>query len=306
MKYIKSKLILKILILGSLLLISQQVLAQSWRPVRGSILFGISGMALISQQNSSLDFLVVHDNKQAHQERLGIITIKGKNQPEYLSVSWQSNTQLPIDLEALTSIPNTKDSFIALSSSGKAYKFKLNSDKKTISVSKEFELPAIPPGSNFEGFALQNIEGKLVAMWAHRGEGEQASTVYWGVLDLNKYQITSTNSANLKVPFPSGNVRHISDIKIDSGGIVYISAASDAGDNGPFKSAIYVAGYLTLSNSSGQISWRQSPQLVPLYRFNHHKIEGIELIPGADGGLIVGTDDENFGAYVYSLGDNVL
>jgi len=294
------------LILGSLLLISQQVLAQSWRPVRGSVLFGISGMALISQQNSSLDFLVVHDNKQADQERLGIITIKGKNQPEYLSVSWQSNTQLPIDLEALTSIPNTKDSFIALSSSGKVYNFKLNSDKKTISVSKEFELPAIPPGSNFEGFALQNIEGKLVAMWAHRGEGEQPSTVYWGVLDLNKYQITSTNSAKLKVPFPSGNVRHISDIKIDSGGIVYISAASDAGDNGPFQSAIYVAGYLTLSNSSGQISWRQSPQLVPLYRFNHHKIEGIELIPGADGGLIVGTDDENFGAYVYSLGDNVL
>ncbi|MBD2346933.1 hypothetical protein [Anabaena subtropica] len=304
MKYIKSKLIIKILILGSLLLISQQVLAQSWRPVRGSILFGISGMALISQQNSSLDFLVVHDNKQANQERLAILTIKDKNQPEYLSVNWTSNSQLPIDLEALTSIPKTKNNFIALSSSGKAYNIKLNPDKKTISVIKEFELPGIPPGSNFEGFALQNIESKLVAIWAHRGEGEQPSIIYWGILDLDKYQITSINSTKLKVPFPSGNVRHISDIKLDSAGIMYISSASDNGDNGPFQSAIYVAGYLGLRDN--KIIWRQNSELVPLYRFDHHKIEGIELIPGVDGGVIVGTDDENFGSYVYVLGDNIL
>lgn len=304
MKYLKSKLVIKILILVSLLLISQQVFAQSWRPVRGSILYGISGMALINQEKSAWDFLVVHDNKQTNQERLAILTIKGKNQPEYLSLNWPTNNQSPIDLEALTSIPRVKNNFIALSSSGKAYTIKLDPDQKTIAILKEFELPGIPKGSNFEAFALQNIEGKLVAIWAHRGEVEKPATIYWGVLDLNKYQIALAGSSQLKVPFPSGNVRHISDIKVDSAGIVYISSASDAGDNGPFQSAIYVAGYLGLRDN--KIIWQQNSHLFPLYRFNYHKVEGIELIPGADGGIVVGTDDENFGAYVYILGDNVL
>jgi hypothetical protein len=304
MKYLKTKLVIKVLTLVSLLLISQQVFAQSWRPVRGNILYGISGMALISQDNSSLDFLVVHDNKQTNQERLALLTIKGRNQPEYLSLNWPSNSQSPIDLEALTSIPNTKNNFIALSSTGKGYNLKLDTNNKSISVLKEFELPGIVKGSNFEAFALQNIEGKLVAVWAHRGEGKEAATIYWGLLNVNEYQITLAGSAKLKVPFPAGNVRHISDIKVDSAGVVYVASASDAGDNGPFQSAIYVAGYLGLRDN--KVIWQQNSQMIPLYRFNYHKVEGIELITGADGGIVVGTDDENLGAYVYLLGDNVL
>ncbi|MHC5934505.1 hypothetical protein [Nostoc sp.] len=295
------RLIINIVVLGALLLISQQVLAQDWRPVRGGIPFGISGIALIEQQSNSLDFLIVHDNKQKNQGRLAIISIKGKNQPEYFPLNWPNNIELPIDLEAITSVPEkTKFSFIALSSSGKAYYIRLNPANKTISVLKEFNLPGIIQGNNFEAFGLQNIEGKLVAIWAHRGERKQPATIFWGVLDLAKYQINLAGSANLKVPFPSGNVRHISDIKVDPVGIAYITSASDAGDDGPFQSAVYVAGYLGLHGN--KIVWRQNPQFVPLYRSNYHKIEGIELVPGAEGGVVVGTDDENLGSYVYIVG----
>jgi len=297
------KLIINIVIFSALLLISVQVWAQDWRPVRGGIPFGISGMALIEQQSNTntLDFLIVHDNKQKNQGRLAIISIKGKNQPEYFPLNWPNNIELPIDLEAITSVPEkTKSSFLALSSSGKAYYIRLESAKKTISVLKEFNLPGITPGNNFEAFGLQNIDGKLVAIWADRGEREQPATIFWGVLDLAKYQITLAGSANLKVPFPSGNVRHISDIKVDSVGIVYITSASDAGDDGPFQSAVYVAGYLGLRGN--KIAWQQNPQLVPFSRSNYHKIEGIELVPGAEGGVVVGTDDENLGSYVYIVG----
>jgi len=295
------KLIINIVVLSALLLISQQVWAQDWRPVRGGIPFGISGMALIEQQSDSLDFLIAHDNKQKNQGRLAIISIKGKNQPEYLPLNWPNNIELPIDLEALTSVPEQrKSSFIALSSSGKAYYIRLEPANKTISTIREFNLPGIIQGNNFEAFGLQNIDGKLVAIWGHRGEGEQPATIFWGIFDLTKYQITLVGSANLKVPFPSGNVRHISDIKVDPVGIVYITSASDAGDDGPFQSAVYVAGYLGLRGN--KIAWQQNPQLVPLYRSNYHKIEGMELVPGAEGGLIVGTDDENLGSYVYIVG----
>lgn len=299
----KRNLIIKILIVGALLLLSQQASAQGWRPVRGGITFGISGMALLSQQNGFRDFLIVHDNKQKNQGRLAIISIKGQNQPEYFPIDWPSNTELPIDLEALTSIPGKIDSrFIALSSAGKAYEIKIDPTDKTISVLQVFELPEIPPGSNFEAFALQNIQGQLVAVWAHRGAGKEPATIYWGVLDLVKYQITPAGSAQLTVPFPSGNVRHISDLKVDPAGIMYISSASDTGDDGPFESAVYVAGYLNLQGN--KIVWRHNPQLIPLHRFRYHKIEAIELVTGADGGVVVGTDDENLGSSVYVLGES--
>lgn len=292
--------ILNLVVVLGVLLLTPQVGAQDWQPVRGGITFGISGMALLEQQSNSLDFLIAHDNKK-NESRLAIISIKSKNQLEYLPLNWPSNTKLPIDLEAITSVPGQKNStFIALSSSGKAYYFKLDLSNKIIFVLKEFNLPGIPQGSNFEAFGLQNIDGKLVAIWAQRGEGEQPAIIYWGMLDPAKYQITLTGVANLKVPFPNGNVRHISDLKVDPVGIVYITSANDTGDDGPFQSAVYVAGYL--GSRDDKIVWRQNSQLVPIYRTDYHKIEGMELIPGAEGGVIVGTDDENLGSYVYLVG----
>ncbi len=35
----------------------------------------------------------------------------------------------------------------------------------------------------------------------------------------------------------------------------------------------------------------------------YHKIEGLEIKPGAARGIIVGTDDENMGASVYMIGE---
>ncbi|MEO3706289.1 hypothetical protein [Trichormus azollae] len=47
------RLMITIVVLGGLLLISQQVFAQTWIPVRAGIPFGISGIALINQQSDS-------------------------------------------------------------------------------------------------------------------------------------------------------------------------------------------------------------------------------------------------------------
>ncbi|WP_017655673.1 hypothetical protein [Fortiea contorta] len=279
--------------------IPQEVKAQEWRPVRGGILYGISGMALVEQKNNSLDFLIVHDNKKKDEERLAIIQLQGKQSLKYSPVKWQNNAELPIDLEALTPVPGKK-SFIAVTSAGNAYEIKLIASNNIL-VLQKFDLPKIPQGSNFEAFSLQNIDNKLVAVWAHRGEGKQPAIIYWGILDLDKAKITQVNSANLTVPFPSGNVRHISDLKVDETGVIFISAASDDGNDGPFKSAVYVAGYVGFRNN--KLALQQNSQLVPLYRSNAHKIEALELVPGAGGGVILGTDDENLGSYVYVMGE---
>lgn len=294
---------LKLLITGAILkvilLMPQDVWAQQWRPVRGGLLFGISGMALMSQENHSLNLLVIHDNKGKDEGRLAIITIKGQEQPEYFPLNWPSNAELPIDLEAIASIPGKANSFMALSSTGKIYSIRLSEVNKNISILKVFALPEIPKGSNFEGFALQEINGTLLAVWAHRGQGEEAATIYWGKLDLDTYQITPLGSAMLIVPRPTGkDVRHISDIKLDKSGILFITSATDPGNDGPFESAVYVAGSFGVSRSA--IAFQPNPELVPLSYYNYHKIEAIELVPGAAGGVILGTDDENMGSSVYT------
>lgn len=281
------------------LFICQELAAQQWRPVRGGIAFGISGIALVEQQPKSLDLLIVHDNKEKNQNRLAIITIERNNQPQYLPLQWPNNIDLPIDLEALTVVPGQRNSsFMALNSNGKIYHLTLDKVANKIAILKVFNLPSITPGSNFEGFGLQEVDNKLLAVWADRGEGEDPAKIYWGTLDLSNYKIAPKGAAILQVPWPnSPQVRHISDLKVDKAGVLFISSATDAGNDGPFNSAIYVAG--TFNVCGNKIGFRKNPELVSLARYDYHKIEGIELVPGVSGGLIVGTDDENMGSSIY-------
>ncbi len=278
---------------------AKPVQAQPWRPVRGSILFGISGMVFLEQQEDSTSFLIVHDNKRVGEGRLAMIKVTDKQAPEYLPINW-SNQPLPIDLEALTAVPGQSEpTFMALTSSGTVYHFRLSGNHQDVSILNVFNLPNLPEGTNLEGFALQQIEDKLFAVWAHRGNNEEPGVLYWGVLDLETNEITPQGSAGLTVPFPGSNVRHISDLKVDSAGIVYITSASDNGNDGPFQSAVYVAGGLSLQDNL--IVFRQNQALVPIYRLNYHKVEAIELVPGTAGGIILGTDDENMGSSVWGF-----
>ncbi|HEY9633986.1 MAG TPA: hypothetical protein V6D14_11295 [Coleofasciculaceae cyanobacterium] len=279
------------------ILMPQAALSQQWRPVRGGIQFSISGMALLQQQSDSYSFLVVHDNKDKNQGRLAIITLKGQKSPQYVPVNWPGSSPLPIDLESITAVPGRYEpTFMAATSAGSVYHLRLDTSKQNVSILKVFDFPNIPKGSNFEGFALQNINGQLLAVWAHRGQDKQPAIVYWGRLDLNTYQITPIGSAKLEVPWPVSAVRHISDLRVDSAGVLFISSAADNGDDGPFESAVYVAGAFGIGNE--QITFGQNFQLVCLYRFGHHKVEAIELVPGRTGGVIVGSDDENMGGSV--------
>ena len=292
------KFLLTLSVWAALATVPQSVLSHEWRPVRGGIQFGISGLALLPQQSEIKSFVIVHDNKEKNQGRLAIITIPNAEPPQYLPLNWPSDTPLPIDLESLTTVPGTPEpTFMAATSLGKVYHFRLDDSQQNISILKVFDLPNIPPGSNLEGFAVQTIENQLVAVWAHRGENQQPAILYWGQLNLNTNQIIPQGSTQLRVPFPVKGVRHISDLKVDPAGVLFISSAADTGNDGPFDSAVYVAGALKIRGQ--QIAYQQNYQIVPLYRFKYHKIEAIELVPGANGGLIVGSDDENMGGSVY-------
>lgn len=277
----------------------QKANAQEWIPVKGGIEFGISGMSLVTESEEARSFLIVHDNKgDAKQGRLGLIKLTIGQSPQYFPISW-TNSNLPKDLESLTNVPNS-NTFMAATSAGDITHFQLDAAQQKIQLIHTFKLPQTSHQDNFEAFALYLLDNRLLAVWAHRGENKDPALLHWGWLDITTYQITPLGSIPITVPFPQGNVRHISDLKIDPAGVIYFTAATDNGNDGPFTSAVYVGGYF--EKQEDQVNFRLNQALFPIYRLNNHKVEGLELIPGTNGGIILGTDDENFGSFLWEFG----
>ncbi|MGC9505311.1 hypothetical protein [Baaleninema sp.] len=275
------------------------VFSQSWQPVRGSIQYGISGIAAIADTDAPLDFLVVHDNKREDEGRLAVLSLSEEGWPDYQPLAWPSETPLPVDLEALSAVPGTS-SFAAVESDGTVYHVSLDRETRQVSVLGQFDLPELPPGSNVEGFALQTVEERLLAVWGHRGNGEDPARLYWAIFDPQTYQFGEVASRELRVPYPGGSVRHISDLKLDAAGILYIAAASDDGNDGPFASAVYAIG--VFDREGDTLNFLPSSG-IPLTSTRQHKVEALELTSGAEGGLFLGTDDESFGSFIWRSHD---
>ncbi len=282
---------------------SQPLRVGEWLPVRDGKMFGISGMAAIETHDDRMSFLVVHDNKSDDGGRLAIVTLSATDSVTYSPLDWPADWELPVDLESLTAVPPSGDfpesGFMAASSSGRVFYFRLDVSESDIDPIAIFDLPDLPSGSNLEGFALEEIEGRLLAVWADRGSREKAAIVYWSELDLANLSVDRIQTVKLQVPWPEGNVRHISDLKIDGAGRLTITSARDEGDDGPFDSAVYEAGRFRVEGNA--IAFELTSQWVPLGRYEGRKIEAIELMSTPVGGTILGTDDENFGSSVMRL-----
>ena len=282
---------------------SQPLREGEWLPVRDGKMYGISGIATIETQDDRMSFLVVHDNKSDDEGRLAIVTLSATDSVTYSPLDWPVDWELPVDLESLTVVPPLANSpeprFMAASSSGRVFYFRLDVSESEIEPIAIFDLPDLPSGSNLEGFALEEIEGRLLAVWADRGSREKAATVYWSELDIANLSVDRIQTVTLKVPWPEGNLRHISDLKIDDRGRLTITSARDEGDDGPFDSAVYEAGRFRVAGDA--IALDLTSQWLPLGRYAGRKIEAIELMTTPAGGTMLGTDDENFGSSVMRL-----
>lgn len=271
-------------------------LAEEWRPVRGSILGGLSGLALVESTGAQSTFLIVHDNKAPADPRLALVTVNGAQPVVYRPVAWKFDADC-IDLEAITAIPGRPGEYFALISRGLVYHIRLDAARQTAESLGRFLLPSLPAKANLEALALQRFAGRYLLAWADRGEGDRPARLFFAELRLDGYQLSGLESADIRVPWPVQNVRHVSDLRIDESGVLLFAAASDAGDDGPFSSAVYLGGLFRFG--------KKKPRFIPnaqplrLRTAADRKIEGMELVPGS-GGLIFATDDENFGGWVLS------
>lgn len=269
--------------------------AQEWRPVRGGITGGISDLALVEHSPEKSSFLVVHDNKAPSEPRIGLITVSGPKPVVYQPVEWKWEKEV-IDLESIAAFPGRPGEFVALISRGTAFHLKLAPDHLHLETLGHFNLPDPPPNQNFEGLSLQMVDGRFLIAWADRGDGPRPARIYFGEFQPQPYAVKHVRSITMQVPWPTQYVRHVSEMKVDETGVLFIAAASDPGDDGPFASAIYLGGIFRPSPKGG-FDFRPHPRLLRLRTIPDHKIEALELVPGL-GGIILGTDDENFGGWV--------
>ncbi|MFI1380549.1 hypothetical protein [Embleya sp. NPDC020886] len=94
--------------------------------------------------------------------------------------------------------------------------------------------------------------GRLAALWADRGAGpDRPATLYAAPLSFAPWgqpQFGSVTRRAYRAAYPAADsTRHISDISVTDTGRILVSSAADAGDDGPFDSAVSDAGRVTVS-----------------------------------------------------------
>ncbi|MFE0105907.1 hypothetical protein [Streptomyces sp. NPDC059009] len=281
--------------------------AGGWVQVGSGMTEGISGLAASAhsahstRSGDTVRALVVRDNKKPGENRVAQLSY-GDGASSSASVTplkWAGVGE-PIDLEAIEAVPGGADGeYVALASRGLVYHLTVKGD--TAKVSDISPLPAIREGDDYESFTLMSRHGKLAAVWADRGEGKRRpSTVRAAPFSFNKYgeaEFGAVRTATFRAPYPKGSVRHASDMTVTDSGRLLVSSASDAGDDGPFDSAVSDAGRVTVSGS-GKVRLKLSKSPDVLRKFTGHKIEAVECAPGTSGSAVLGTDDENGGGAV--------
>jgi len=260
-----------------------------WQLVGNERSVAMSGVTIVDGHT-----IVVHDNKREYEGRIGIVTESG-DELKYRILEWPDKT-LPFDLEALTLIPGSVTDMIAMESQGKCHWLVFDQEKMRLAYNGFIQIPKIKWPTNLEGFGLMKVGDKFVAVWGHRGKSEHPGKLYWGWLDFNSWTVELIDSIEITVEWPTEHVRHISDLKIAENGDCWVSASSDPGDDGPFSSAIYRIGKFKFENN--QVSFKHIVNSRPVFKFKTRKVEGIALV---ENGIIVATDDENFGGYIKTV-----
>jgi len=257
--------------------------------ISGKRELSISGIATTTSENI---YLVVHDNKKKGQLRAGLVNLLADSL--YSGLSWPVK-DLPIDLEALTNISGKNDQYIAMGSWGFCYWITLDLSANRLNLIKEFRIPGSGPPLNLESILLWPAGDSWYIAWAHRGSVKEPSILYWGTIDLFSDVVTihKEDSIFVNVPWPILDKRHMSDMDLDNDGVLWASATSDPGDDGPYESGIYKIGKFQKQNDKMKFFIANS--FPKQFVFQRNKVEALTI---AGDKKVFATDDENLGAAI--------
>ncbi|MEV0919430.1 hypothetical protein AB0I93_34925 [Streptomyces sp. NPDC049967] len=280
--------------------------SDGWQRVGSGVLGGMSGMALVEGApvaQGLADAVVVRGNKGDHESRVATLRLRPGQAPAVSELPWLG--VLPAELGALDAVPGRPGHYIAVAGRGDAYHIVV-ADGRVVVQGSPVALPGRHDGDSYESFALhRDRSGRTFAVWATQGSGPREAVVSASSVRVGAHGPefgTVTARQELAVPFPNEDeVRHASDLKVLDDGTVMVSSASDPhADEGPFASAVYEAGRLTVNGANDAVlRLKPKDDLVPFALFtkrDNRKIEAIAFAPGSR--AVWGTDDENEGGSV--------
>ncbi len=272
--------------------------AGQWQKVGDDARSGVSGLAFEGRtgDGTGVHVLAVHDNKRSGQQRLSRITHQD-GADDIAPITWDGPE--PVDLEAIESIPGMPGEYLAVTSRGILFRLKVTGS--TATVVDYTPLPAVGEGDDFESFAVVAQNGKLAALWADRGAGPgRPATLYAAPLTFAAWGqplFGAVTNRTYRTTRPDDDgTRHISDITVTPAGRLVVGSAADAGDDGPFDSAVTDIGRVTIS-SAGRVRVTLATSPTVLGTYPQYKVEAVECLTDSPDTLL-GTDDENLGGYV--------
>ena len=265
-----------------------------WHVVGKGITEGISGLAFVGVRENATIFIAVHDNKEPGQKRVSAIERRADGQVQTRPLNWTTGP-MPIDLEAVCRLPGDAPTFLALTSRGALYRFTYGGGDSELAIDGiAAGVPNAAEERQFQSFDVQQVGGQTFACWAERGSSDAPGVIFCSTFDAATVTFGEPQSLEVRAPWPERDTRHVGDLRILTDGTIIAASASDPGNDGPFASAIYIAATLQPAGERPQIIPAQP--ITRLLTTSTHKIEALELVPGARGGLVIGSDDENAGA----------
>jgi hypothetical protein len=266
-----------------------------WETLGHGMTEGISGLAWIEHDSEKAVLLAVHDSKERGQKRLSLITHRAGAKTESRTLPWPGQDP-PQDLEAVCRLPGEERAFLALTGGGALFRLALEQGNTALRV-----VPAdkkLDGGKEYEGLDVQRIAGKLIGCWAERGDGDGDGVLHFAIFDPVTLTFPGPQVvAKVRAPWPQAHVRHISDLRLLPDGTVLATSASDPGDDGPFAGTVYIAGSIVVENDQPRFMANNQPSRLVVT--NRHKIEALEFLPNAHGGMVLGSDDENCGGALH-------
>jgi hypothetical protein len=252
----------------------------TWTKVGTGLTGNISGVA-----PGVSGWVIVRDNKAAGQNRISLLS----DTDVVTALTWPGTA--PKDLESVAAVPGVSGDYAALTSSGTGSLFAISGT--TVTVVSQFTVPR--GTSNVESFALTQVGSAVVAVWATRGSTTAPANVFAATFTPSTGVFGRVATAKVSVPYPDSDLRQVTDLAIVNANLVG-SAASDPGDSGPFDSALYNLGSVTVS--AGRVALTITTP-TSLGSYGGHKIEGVAC-SGTTG--LLGSDDEKLGGWVRTDG----
>ena len=167
-----------------------------------------------------------------------------------------------------------------------------------IKVKGEFKLPGLNESMNLEGFALIESNGILKVFYGDRGSDSRTSTLFFADYNVQLDEVTVVGSYSFSLLEDMSDKRSIADLIFDKKGNLWSAATSDPGNDGPFETRLFRIGQMSKKGSFSLARPMRSSKT-----FENEKVEAMTTYKN---GILLLTDNENFGSSRYFINTNKL